>query len=152
MPQCETGLLQHFPGIVGQRHLGIALEVCRTHVSWIPSGALTAVTEQSHQLSCGDLDLAFEAGDVFGQRLLDLVELSLRPGIFARGEPATTWDSSVSRACLDVRLVPHAPLVRPWPLRPSDSWWCDRPFSAAGLAAALDLAVVMGSPFLGQHG
>ena len=51
MPQREAGLLQHLPGIVGQRHLGIALEICRTHVGWIPSGALTAVTEQSHEFS-----------------------------------------------------------------------------------------------------
>ena len=83
VPQREAGLLQHLPCIVGQRHLSVALEVCGTHVSRIPSGALTAVTEQSHQFSGGDLDLALEAGDVFGQGLLDLVELGLCPGILA---------------------------------------------------------------------
>ena len=51
MPQREPGLIQHFPGVVGQRHFGIALEIRRTDIRRIPSGSLAPVTKQSDQLS-----------------------------------------------------------------------------------------------------
>jgi len=41
--QRQPGLVQHLAGVVGQRHLGIALEVRRTDVGRIATGALVAV-------------------------------------------------------------------------------------------------------------
>ena len=112
-------------------------------MSRITSGALTAVAEQTHQFGGGNLDLALEAGDVFGQGLLDLVELGFCPGSLRPGGLATTWDSSVWRACLDVPQALHAHLgaafveaFRLVVVRP--------PFSAAGVGRS--------SGFSGGHG
>jgi len=79
--QRETGLVEHLACVVGERHLGVPLEVGRSHVGRIPSGALVPVPKQPHELRGRNLDLALEADDVLLQNASHLVELLLRPRV-----------------------------------------------------------------------